>query len=47
MASKPKQAANSKEPDVDEPERLLDALGDELVRLARFGHARRVLGFIS
>src|ERR1700734_2083423 len=28
------------EPDIDEPKRLLDALGDELVRLTRLGHAR-------
>ena len=31
------------EPDVDESERFLDALGDELVRLTRLGHARRVI----
>jgi hypothetical protein len=31
------------EPDVDEPERLLDSLSDELVRLARLGNARRMV----
>jgi hypothetical protein len=35
------------ESDVDERERLLHPLRDELVRLTRFSHARGMLGFIS
>jgi hypothetical protein len=36
-----------KQPDVDQRERLLHALSDELIRLAGLGDARGVLGCIS
>jgi len=35
------------EADVDEGQRLLDALGDEFVGLTWFGDSRRMLGFVS